>query len=175
MYVRGYLQGSENGRVATIEMMPPYKDAITSWPDLTISSWDALGFMKIIACSLRWISFRILKCGWSIPNIGEVVSQPEIAWTNGIIWHESSPSVDVIPRISYIFIVVELVLIDLKYISFESRSKWKRKSINKSDLIWFLVFNATFSNISAISWRPVLVVEEARVPGENHRPWASNG
>ena len=38
---------------------------------------------------------------------------------------------------------------------------------------WFLVFNATFSNISAISWRPVLVVEEATIPGENHRPWAS--
>jgi hypothetical protein len=37
-----------------------------------------------------------------------------------------------------------------------------------------LVFNATFSNISAISRRPVLVVEEAVVPGENHRPWASN-
>ena len=33
------------------------------------------------------------------------------------------------------------------------------------------VLNATFSNISAISWRPPLVVEEA---GENHRPWASN-
>jgi hypothetical protein len=39
---------------------------------------------------------------------------------------------------------------------------------------WILVLNATFSNISAISWRPVLVVEEAGVPGENHRPWASN-
>ena len=39
------------------------------------------------------------------------------------------------------------------------------------DLIDFLCFNATFSNIS---WRPVLVVEEAGVPGENHRPWASN-
>jgi hypothetical protein len=38
----------------------------------------------------------------------------------------------------------------------------------------FFVFNATFSNISAISWRPVLVVEEAGVPGKNHRPWASN-
>ena len=38
----------------------------------------------------------------------------------------------------------------------------------------FLVFNATFSNISAISWRPDLVVEEAGVPGENHQPWASN-
>jgi hypothetical protein len=33
-----------------------------------------------------------------------------------------------------------------------------------------LVFNATFSNISAISWQPVLVVEEAGVPGENHLP-----
>jgi hypothetical protein len=43
------------------------------------------------------------------------------------------------------------------------------------DLIdWFLVFNANFNNISAISWRPVLVVEEAGVPGENNRPWASN-
>jgi hypothetical protein len=28
-------------------------------------------------------------------------------------------------------------------------------------LIDFIVFNATFNNISAISWRPVLVVEEA--------------
>ena len=24
-----------------------------------------------------------------------------------------------------------------------------------------------------MSWRPDLVVEEAGVPGENHRPWAS--
>jgi len=36
------------------------------------------------------------------------------------------------------------------------------------------VFNATFNNIAAISWRPALVVQEARVPGDNHRPWASN-
>jgi hypothetical protein len=43
------------------------------------------------------------------------------------------------------------------------------------DLIdWFLVFNVTFSNISTISWQPVSVVEEAGVPGENHRPWACN-
>jgi len=37
-----------------------------------------------------------------------------------------------------------------------------------------LVFNVTFSNISAISWQPVLVVEKAGVPRENHRPWARN-
>jgi hypothetical protein len=46
----------------------------------------------------------------------------------------------------------------------------------KTNYIWFdsIVFNATFSNMSAISWRPVLVVEEAGVPGENHRPGTSN-
>ena len=37
----------------------------------------------------------------------------------------------------------------------------------------FWCFNATFNNISAISWRPVLAVEEAGVLGENHRPWAT--
>ena len=36
--------------------------------------------------------------------------------------------------------------------------------------IWILVFNATFSNISATSWRPVLEVEQAGVHGENHWP-----
>jgi hypothetical protein len=37
--------------------------------------------------------------------------------------------------------------------------------------LWFrfMVFNATFNNISDISWRSVLLVEETGVPGENHR------
>ena len=33
-----------------------------------------------------------------------------------------------------------------------------------------MVFNATLSNISAISWLSVLLMEETGVPGENHRP-----
>jgi hypothetical protein len=37
-----------------------------------------------------------------------------------------------------------------------------------------IVFNASFSIISPISWRPVLVVEEAGIPEENHRQRASN-
>ena len=37
-----------------------------------------------------------------------------------------------------------------------------------------IVFNATFNNISAISWRSVSLVEETGVPGENHRPAASH-
>jgi hypothetical protein len=35
-------------------------------------------------------------------------------------------------------------------------------------------FNATFNNISVISWWLVLLVEETRIPGENHRPVASH-
>jgi hypothetical protein len=36
--------------------------------------------------------------------------------------------------------------------------------------VQFMVFNATLSNISVISWRSVLLAEETGVPGENHRP-----
>jgi hypothetical protein len=36
--------------------------------------------------------------------------------------------------------------------------------------IWVMVFNATFNNISVITWQSVLLVEEN---GENHRPVAS--
>jgi hypothetical protein len=32
----------------------------------------------------------------------------------------------------------------------------------------FMVFKATFNNISVISWRSVLLVEETGVPGENN-------
>jgi hypothetical protein len=37
-----------------------------------------------------------------------------------------------------------------------------------------MVFNATSNNISVITWQSVLLVEETRVPGENHRPVASD-
>jgi hypothetical protein len=33
----------------------------------------------------------------------------------------------------------------------------------------FMLFNATFNNISVISWQSVLLVEETGVPGENHQ------
>ena len=37
-----------------------------------------------------------------------------------------------------------------------------------------MVFNAIFNNISVVSWRSVLLVEETGGPGENHRPVASH-
>jgi len=55
---------------------------------------------------------------------------------------------------------------------------------NKTNIMWFkkndyqyrvivMVFNAPFNNISVISWRSVLLVEESGVSRENHRPEAS--
>jgi len=37
-------------------------------------------------------------------------------------------------------------------------------------VVWFMVFNATFNTILAISWRSVLLMEETE---ENHRPVTS--
>jgi len=36
------------------------------------------------------------------------------------------------------------------------------------------MFNATFKNISVLTWRPVLLVEETGVPEENHWPATSH-
>ena len=38
---------------------------------------------------------------------------------------------------------------------------------------WFMVFNATFNNVSAISCQSVLLVEDIAVSRENHRPVVS--
>jgi hypothetical protein len=37
-----------------------------------------------------------------------------------------------------------------------------------------MVYNATFYNISVISWLSVLLIEEIGVPGDNHQPAASH-
>ena len=34
--------------------------------------------------------------------------------------------------------------------------------------VWVMVFIGTFNNISVISWRSVLLVDETKEPGENH-------
>jgi len=37
-----------------------------------------------------------------------------------------------------------------------------------------MVFSDTLNNISVLSWQSVLLMEETRVPWENHRPVASH-
>ena len=49
-------------------------------------------------------------------------------------------------------------------------SKWFCKAWQRGVII-VMVFNSTFNNISVMSWRSVLLVEDT---GENHRPAASH-
>ena len=53
------------------------------------------------------------------------------------------------------------------------RIKKRRKMIGRCN-VRIMVFNATFNNISVISWRPFLLLEETGVPVENYRPDASH-
>jgi hypothetical protein len=50
---------------------------------------------------------------------------------------------------------------------------WEVNVIRKVLFVCLMVFNATFNNISAISWWSVLLVEETGGPGQNHRPVTS--
>jgi hypothetical protein len=50
--------------------------------------------------------------------------------------------------------------------------KWLISIIN--DFACLMAFNATFNNISVISWQLVLLVEETGGPRENHRSVASH-
>jgi hypothetical protein len=58
---------------------------------------------------------------------------------------------------------------------FVEQSENRTQALNEDGKV--MVINATFSNISDISWRSVVLVEETGVPGENHRtvasPWHS--
>jgi hypothetical protein len=65
----------------------------------------------------------------------------------------------------------------------QTRLRRRIKAVNKETLgelksiiglVWFMVFNPTFNNISVISWWSVLLVEETEVPGENHLLVASH-
>jgi hypothetical protein len=71
-----------------------------------------------------------------------------------------------------------VIVLDDNYQSSEplNRVKWYRDKMmqGKKLLEGVILFNATFNNISVISWRSVLLVGEIGVLGENHRPVASH-
>jgi hypothetical protein len=62
----------------------------------------------------------------------------------------------------------------VKIIPLLSKTKSHLSSQTIDYLVWFMVFNATFNNISVISWQSVLLVLATRLPGENHRPVTSH-
>ena len=73
---------------------------------------------------------------------------------------------------SYINSECTRVLFVYKVICMNLASNTVCYNINICLFVCLMLFNATFNNISVISWRSVLLVEETRVPGENHWPVA---
>jgi hypothetical protein len=55
----------------------------------------------------------------------------------------------------------------------KSVSKLEVKDTKEANKYMLTHQDVDSANISAISWRPALLVEETGVPGENHRPVAS--
>jgi hypothetical protein len=76
-----------------------------------------------------------------------------------------------------VFIYFSIQSISWQDLGNKEESQRQKKRVEKSfdikftyDLVWFgfILLNATFNNISVISWQSVVLVEEIRVPGENH-------
>ena len=57
-----------------------------------------------------------------------------------------------------------------KYVTLQKTNNANFKGLG----VRFMVFNATLNNISVISWRSILLVDETGILGENHRPAASH-
>jgi hypothetical protein len=59
-----------------------------------------------------------------------------------------------------------LILFDPSNYKNKNNTLNNNNSCNNNTLVWFrlMMFNATFNNISAISWQSVLLVEETGVP-----------
>jgi hypothetical protein len=76
--------------------------------------------------------------------------------------------------ISHHWKIIILILLKSKYIKrliLECRNSWAQIKAEHfcKEKVCLMVFNATFNNISAISWQSVLLLEETEGPRENHR------
>ena len=79
----------------------------------------------------------------------------------------------------YIHLTMQhLTTLDWKTVTMVCSHTYIMKVKNITIELWLVlrvnVFNATFNNISVISWRSVLLMEETRVSRENHRTVASH-
>jgi len=69
---------------------------------------------------------------------------------------------------------IYIVQLTYKWLHFKSQTSWEidmTLMCYSCVLFWIrvMVFNATFNDISVISWRSVLLAEKTGVHGENHR------
>jgi len=102
--------------------------------------------------------FRLWYTRWKV-TIDFVLAEFKIFWT-----------------VNQEFEINCMTFITLYYFNFVSAPTHNRICYHIQWLHFFglMVFNATLNNISVISWRSVLLVEETGVLGGNHRPGSSH-
>ena len=141
--------------------------------------------LRQVSCFLRAPENKILRWNSNLPILcfccGNIDFRPE-AHLRGIIL----PTENIICKLGLVNNITiikkgnaNLILINNHPIQYTIRTHKHMKYCTYTisiyidlSLIW-LVFNATFNNISVISWRSALLVEETEGLIENHRPAAS--
>jgi len=83
---------------------------------------------------------------------------------------------ETITNLPVLHVTDKLYKIKLHLVLLVTCRNWNDNLSCDSNRLWVrvMVFNATFNNISVISWRSVLLVEETGVLRENHRPASSH-
>ena len=84
------------------------------------------------------------------------------------IWNKFIIRKDIIETSQVVLNFGRTVYIGTLTINDKQNSMRTRKKHNLENI---MVFNASVNNISVISWRSVLLVEETRVPGEKLKSW----
>ena len=106
----------------------------------------------------------------NIPVIGRG-NQREVPWTIIDLWQVTDWQ-DLSPSYR-----VHLTITGSGILSFGSDRYWLHNitsTIIWSRSRWVMAFNVTFNNISGISWRLILLVQETGVPKKTHRSVASH-
>jgi hypothetical protein len=130
--------------------------------DSLLRSYWSYSHKEISGLHWVWSAVRCRQC-WTSTFL-YILLRPNVYNLNLHITGNCSQKAHSRGPFSVLYIQVWLHISNSEY---EPRS-WRRV------LDWFMVFNATFNNISVISWRSVLLVEETGVPEENHRSVASH-
>jgi hypothetical protein len=136
------------------------------WP--VVSHWQTLSHTSNVG--ILFPTWNWLCCYFFLPH--------DVQWTqwcNVIYEIEGEVGINTKKLCKPIYLCMNVLENKLKVWCFKNnRSSRSRSYFGKYMAGWFMVLNATFNNISAILWGLVLLVEETRWPGENHRPVASN-
>ena len=150
-----------------------------SFYDMSLGCWKCSHSVVFWKCSHSVVFWKcshsvvFWKCSHSV--VFWKCSHSVIFWncSHSVVFWKCSHSV-----VFFVFILFHILSLPCQFqLVFFSVNSYYDYEIRVLIVDWFygfMVFSAIFRNISVISWRSVLMMEENGVTGENHRPAASH-